>query len=315
MSPCRTTDGSLKSKAFRPPDFFIVGAPKCGTTALYSYISGHPEIFLPRVKEPNYFAYDFPGCRDIQTFESYAALFAEASPQARVFGEASVLYLASPQALQKIRELNPDAKIVAMVRHPIDMFQSYHSQQVYSFNETEKDPAVAWALQAERACGKNISPLCWDAGLLQYKKMCSLGAQLETLLDCFPAGQVKIITTKRFAADTLAVYKEVLEFLGVSYDGRDHFPRVNSLKRHRIERIGRFIAGRSLKTRRAIKERMGSKGNTIHRAVIKLAFFVLQMNTRKIEKQPLSPEFRARLEDAFRGEIDKIEKITGEALR
>src|SRR3974377_2022144 len=84
----------LAHRQNRIPDFFLVGAPRCGTTALYTYLREHPEIFMPALKEPNFFA-DFLGeRRRIRTWPDYLACFTEVHDENRI-GEASVAYLAS----------------------------------------------------------------------------------------------------------------------------------------------------------------------------------------------------------------------------
>src|SRR5919106_4688265 len=110
----------------RFPDFFIVGAPKCGTTSLASYLDAHPQIFMSPVKEPKYFFFDAPELRVIDRLESYQRLFARAEPD-QLCGEASTAYLFSKAAVPAILEANPAAKIIAMVRNPLEMVVSYHS--------------------------------------------------------------------------------------------------------------------------------------------------------------------------------------------
>ena len=74
----------------RKPDFFIVGAPKCGTTALFRYLTAHPAVFIPEIKEPNYFCTDLPMDGRVATLNEYEALFSSAQPHA-LTGEASVM--------------------------------------------------------------------------------------------------------------------------------------------------------------------------------------------------------------------------------
>src|SRR6266498_2750548 len=97
------------------PNFFIVGAPKCGTTALYEYLRRHPHIFMPKLKEPHFFALDL-GHPMVKTEVHYASLFADSTKEHMRVGEASVYYLYSAVALPAIHAFNPDAKIIAMVR-------------------------------------------------------------------------------------------------------------------------------------------------------------------------------------------------------
>ena len=84
------------------PNFFIIGAPKCGTTALYEYLRTHPRVFMPQIKEPHYFAADFPTYRTIHTEPEYLRLFSPARPEQTAVGEASVFYLFSQVAVRNL---------------------------------------------------------------------------------------------------------------------------------------------------------------------------------------------------------------------
>src|ERR1017187_7380133 len=148
-----------------PPDFVIVGAPKCGTTAAFATLQKHPQLFLPDIKEPHYFAYDFPGYRGVRTVEDYDRLFADAERK-QLRGEASVSYLSSKEATAAILRRRPDAKFIALVRNPLDMFVSWHNQCLKALDEDEQDPERAWMLQSERAQGRRIPRLCKEPSFL-----------------------------------------------------------------------------------------------------------------------------------------------------
>ncbi|NLF38083.1 sulfotransferase, partial [bacterium] len=104
----------------RLPDFFIVGAPKSGTTALHAYLGRHPSIFVPARKEPHFFGSDIVSPAFVRDRDAYLSLFAGATTEARV-GEASIWYLYSKRAAREIKEFNPDARIIIMLRNPVDM--------------------------------------------------------------------------------------------------------------------------------------------------------------------------------------------------
>lgn len=107
----------------RFPDFFIVGAPRCGTTALYHYLRTHLQLYLPRIKEPNYFASDVLNRRFLISWNDYLKLFSPALDN-QLCGEASTYYLCSTVAIPTILQINPRAKVIAMVRDPVEMFLS-----------------------------------------------------------------------------------------------------------------------------------------------------------------------------------------------
>src|SRR5260370_118878 len=94
---------SEEDMEIKSPDFFIVGAPRCGTTALYSYLRQHPDVFLPEYKEPHYFNTDMESGGAIRDQEKYLALFAPAKDKKRI-GEASVYYLSSEIAPPTIKD-------------------------------------------------------------------------------------------------------------------------------------------------------------------------------------------------------------------
>ena len=136
------------------PNFFIIGAPKCGTTALSEYLKDHPQIYFSDPKEPHYFTFDFEQYRLTKTLEEYLELFAAATPQHQAVGEGSVFYLYSSVALEKIREFDPQAKIIVMLRNPIDMIYSFHSQLLFSADESETSFEQAWRTTGYTTAGK-----------------------------------------------------------------------------------------------------------------------------------------------------------------
>lgn len=211
----------------KKPNFFIVGAPKCGTTALSAYLSGHPNIFFCNPKEPHYFASDLDGHRPIRSLDAYLELFRKAGPQHLAVGEGSVFYLYSKNALSNIHEFNPAAKIIVMLRDPVELIQSLHQQYLHGLYENEPNLERAWGLQEKRRGGNAIPRLCRQPELLLYGEMGKLGAQLERLYSIFPDCQIKIIRFEDFVKNTAEVYRDVLRFLSVPDDGRVSFPKIN----------------------------------------------------------------------------------------
>jgi hypothetical protein len=139
------------------PDFCIVGAPKCGTTALASYLGAHPAIFMSPIKEPNYFCFDAPRRRVVDSLEMYSSLF-EPAAHWKICGEASTSYLFSNKTVPAILDSNPAANIIAMVRNPLEMVVSDHAQKVYNLQENEPDFEKAWRLSPETGEGTDGEP-------------------------------------------------------------------------------------------------------------------------------------------------------------
>lgn len=291
----------------RRPNFFIVGAPKCGTTALYEYLRPHPNIFMSKVKEPHFFASDLGTYPRIKTAQDYARLFAGCTEQHLGIGEASVYYLRSSMAIPNIRQFDPAAKIIAMFRNPIDMVYSLHSQLLDWSEEVEEDFETAWRLQDRRRQGLDIPPRSRGSFLLQYAEVGRLGSQAQRLLSIFPPEQVKLILYDDFTASPEQVYTDVLSFLGVPSDRRTHFPRINENKRARLAWLRNLYRKPPPVLRRAfrrLKQQVGAG-----QALTGLKERIVDLNTVRDRRPPLSPEFRAQLREEFQEEVATLSRL------
>ncbi len=202
----------------RMPDFFIVGHSKSGTTALYEMLRAHPQIYLPEMKEPIFFAPELPReahrYRAPETIEEYLALFAAAGPEQRV-GEASASYLRSPEAAARIAMARPDARIVAILREPASFLRSFHLQCVQAHYETERDLGRALALEPERRKGRRLPRRSlWPQELL-YSDHVRYVEQLRRFGEHFPPEQMLVLIYDDFRADNEATVRRVLRFLDV----------------------------------------------------------------------------------------------------
>jgi hypothetical protein len=214
----------------RTPDFFIVGAPRCGTTALYSYLRKHPEIFMPTLKEPDFFAPYLGTQRRIQTWPEYLALFAEARDEKRV-GEASPSYLGSDSAASALNKFCPQASIIIMLRNPIEVMHSLY--YVRKISNLEDQPSFEAALDAD-SNGRRVIEL-------PYRERVRFAEQVERYLNIFGREQVHIIIYDDFKKDTAAVYRKVLNFLGVSGDITPDFSVINGSRRARNEFLWKLL--------------------------------------------------------------------------
>jgi hypothetical protein len=207
--------------AMRTPDFFIVGHQKCGTTALYMMLSAHPQIFMPDVKEPWFFALELrsrfgaPGSpsRPV-TLEAYLSLFADAAPGQRA-GEASPQYIRSETAARQIAELRPDARIIAILREPAAFLRSLHLQLVATHIESEKDFVKAISLEDARRRGKRIPRRSISPQSLLYSDHVRYVEQLRRLRESFPAEQLLVLIYDDFRRDNEGTVRQVLRFLDV----------------------------------------------------------------------------------------------------
>lgn len=197
------------------PNFLIVGGPKCGTTSLSEYLKQHPNIFFSHPKEPHFWASDLPRTKRIREFSDYEQLFSDVGPEDIAAGEGSVWSLYSKVALPKIREFNPDAKLIVMVRNPVEVVQSLHSFWYSISMEDQSDFKKAWELQERRDKGEALPKMSKVRALYQYSEIAKFGKQLERALKVFPENQIKIVFFEDLTSDTERVYNEVLDFLQV----------------------------------------------------------------------------------------------------
>ena len=196
------------------PNLFILGAPKCGTTSFARYLDQHPEIFVSSFKEPHYFNTDSKH-RFTFSEKQYLEYFKGASSSHKYLVDASVWYLFSDNAVENIMDYNPDAKFIVMLRDPTDMFFSLYQQFLFSGKETLSTPIKAWNWQKRRDEGKDVPLSCYDPNHLQYKKVCSLGDQVEKLLQTVPRSRVHFICFDDLKANPNGVYQKVLGFLNL----------------------------------------------------------------------------------------------------
>ena len=221
------------------PNFFIIGAPKCGTTSLSVYLSEHQEIVMSHPKEPHYFSTDIENGR-MTDQSKYLACFAQDKTPIAV-GDASTLYLYSKDAIQNILEFNPNAKFIVMLRKPIDIVLSFHQVALNYFGETETNLETAWDLQIDRQNGKKIPKGCPDPQLLLYGEIAKLGAQVKRLTDQVKPDQVKFIYFDEFVSKTDKVYWSVLEFLKVNKNHTPNFENHNPTRRIKFNKLTKIV--------------------------------------------------------------------------
>jgi len=187
-----------------------VGHHKSGTTALYQMLRGHPQIYMPALKEPRFFAPDLRALLGSngslpETWEDYLALFAAARPEQRA-GEASPSYLRSQVAAGLIAQARPDARIVAILREPASFVRSLHLHLLKEGVETEPDLARAFAAESIVRGGRRV---------LRYSDHVRYTEQLRRYHAEFAPEQVLVLIYDDFRADNAATVRGVLRFLDV----------------------------------------------------------------------------------------------------
>lgn len=294
------------SDSRRRPDFFIVGAPKCGTSSLYAYLGRHPDIYVSPKKEPRFFGSDHHRInhRGSLSFDEYLALFSGAADAERV-GEASVNYLYSRYAAREIKAFNPQARIVAMVRDPVEVMHACHGTNVAAGAEPIRDFASALALEEERKKGRLLPNRPALRQNLYYRDIVAYASHLERYFAVFGRDRVFVIVYDDFAADTARVYRETLEFLDVDPSFVPQFEIVNPSKQVRSARAHDFVfeppASLQRLARRLLPDRLRNR----------LRYRLVALNRREAPRNPIPPDFAAELRSELEPEIEGLSVLLG----
>ena len=288
------------------PNFLIIGAPKAGTTALYHYLSEHPQIYMSPHKEPRFFALEgepienFRGPGDLTNLklvtdiENYRTLFKEVSNEVAI-GEASVWYLYSPKAPERIRHYIPDAKLIAILRDPVERAYSNFLHLVRVDLEPLTDFAQAMSAQEERI-SNNWSPR-WH-----YKQRGFYYAQLKRYFDQFDRDQIRIYLYEDFTTNSIDVLQDIFRFLGVD----DTFVPDTSQKHNasgipRNKALYKFLR-RSNPIKNILTPFLPSKRLRQH-----VKANLMNLNTRK--KPQLLPDVRTQLIEEYREDILRLQEL------
>lgn len=281
----------------RKPDFFIVGAPKCGTTSLHAYLRAHPQVFMPASKEPHQFGTDLDFQKNRLSDEAYLRLFAGAG-DARRIGEASVFYLFSTRAAREIKAFQPDARILIMLRDPVQMMYSLHGQFVYMIEEDLLDFQHALDAQDDRRQGRRLPPGSRYANELQYVQVASYTDQVARYFDVFGRERVFVRTLDDLSGDPAGTYRQTLEFLEVDPTFQPSFEVHNPARWTRARGLVRLLKGRPRLRALVLRVLPAEVRRRLGDAY-----------TRVMPSAPrpgLSADLHARLREQFRPEIQRL---------
>jgi hypothetical protein len=300
---------NLTNASPRLPNLFIVGAPKCGTTAWFEYLRSHPDIFFPPSKEDCFFASDLPNFRFIHSESEYSELFAE-SGAAKIIGEASAMYLFSETAANSIRDYNAEAKILIFLREQEEYLPSLHNQFLSEFAEEIEDFETVWRISGRRP-PETVPATCLEPRTLDYAAMGRFREQVERYLAAFPPEQVRVIRFRDWVVDPRSIYLEILDFLGLEDDGRTEFLPVNRGMTYRSRDLARFILYPPNLVRSIVqlaKKLTGSLGRSLERAARKTG-----LQSTPGYRNEISPELRDEIRRYYAEENRLLEERLGSA--
>jgi hypothetical protein len=289
-------------------DFFIAGVPKAGTTALHSALARHPAIYMTPVKEPKFFLTDGPppaegGPGDAKTYREhiwrrcdYEALFDGASAGA-IKGESTPFYLYSREAQRRIRSLIPAAKLIVVLRDPVERA---HSNWAHLWS-AGLDPCDDFVEACEREDARVAAG--W-ADFWRYTGLGQYGEQLEHLYSLFPENQVLILRYRLLVTDPVSTLDRVCGFLGVAAGTLTELPRENVTAHPRASVRYRAVAA----ARRASTAASALLPGHLGAALNDKLEHMLQQDAAP--RRPLTWDQRRALIPRFEADIKLLESLT-----
>jgi hypothetical protein len=293
------------------PNFLIIGAAKSATSSLYRYLIQHPQVYGSIAKEPSFFAFEgealeFSGPGDhifnqaaITKLEAYEALFEGVSGEIAV-GEASVVYLYSEKAPQRIKHYLPDAKFIVIRRNPVDRALSSFSHLLRDGFEPISDFSQALDAEEERITQN------WQH-LWHYKRMGFYHSQLRRYFDLFRPDQFAVFTYEEFSAEPLVVIKQIFRFLSVGdsfVPDMSHSLNVSGIPRSKS--LHKFLMQRNF-VKRSLKPLIPSS----IRHLVQKTIVGLNMVEERVE---ITEATRGYLQNEYREDILQLEQLINRDL-
>ena len=284
------------------PNFFIVGAPKCGTTSIYEYLRKHPEVFMPSFKEPHFFGSDLVKNNNvyIDNETKYLDLFINSNGK-KMIGEASTHYLYSKMAAKEIFDFNQKSKIIILLRNPINLIYSLHSQYVFSGNENILDFEKAMNAEKYRLLGKDLPPLLDLQEKVFYKSYINrLPDQIKTYRELFK-DNLLVLFLEDIKEDIEKTYHLLLKFLDLKINFSPDFTVHNPNKIYRSKFLKDTLKKYGLK--------LGEIRKILSNKPLGIIKTIERLNTDIKKREPLKEELYISLRNEFLPTIEKLEKL------
>jgi len=284
------------------PNFLVIGAYKSGTTSLHRYLAQHPQVFVPRVKEPSYFAFAAAGQesntlvfrKSVKTLAEYEDLFKEASRFPAV-GEVSPEYMTSPNAALTIKKYVPQARLIAILRNPVE--RAYSDFLMYRRDGIEKilDFATALEMQTEKALKGDPTGFYISTGFY--------GEQLARYYDIFPSTRIKVFLMEELQSDGPRTLSQVFEFLGVDPtfvpDNLTIHNRSGVASNYLVNKLFQYRSLVAPLARRLVPDNLRTR--------------IRRKFEESLKKPPLQPEVRQLLKETYRADVRLLERLTGKS--
>ncbi len=281
------------------PDFHLVGAPRCGTTAMSQYLAMNPSVFMVPVKGTHFFAPDLAFLDRREPGGDPFRPFMEGAGQGRIKGETSVWHVYSERAPALMNDFNPAVKVIIMIRDPVDMVHSLHARMVLDGLETIEDFSEALAMEAKRkeaviAAGAAFGPLL-------YTEAARLSGRVRRYLEVLGPERVRVIVHDDLRDFPERTYVETCEFLGADPTHRPAFKVVNPNRKVRsrlLEKALKRTPRSVIRAKRKLMPGSASIGGTLER-----------MNKKEVARASIGRELETSLSETFAEEVGLMSEL------
>lgn len=261
---------------------------------------------MAKAKESHHFAPEFLGASQaMRSRDHYLSLFS-IERHHKFVGESSVYYLYSDSALQNIRSYDQNAKVIAILRNPVEAIYSHHSQLVFNGNQTVIDFEEALFKGDEASIDKNNNMT--NDKIFNYRDIFLYYKQIVRLYKIVPSENIKILIYDDFREETEKTYQECLRFIGASSDHVPSFRVINSNKQVRSRLVRTWLQDPPPWLSAPFKRTLPlSKRNAIKMTVKNL-------NTRYLPRKEMSEDTRRELQSFYREDVEKLGDLLGRDL-
>jgi hypothetical protein len=236
--------------------------------------------------------------------DKYLELFRDATDE-KIVGESSTGYLYSKSAAREIAKFNPDAKILMVLREPVDFMHSFHSQLLRSANENEPDFRTALKLEESRKKGQNIPFTATYPENLLYIDQARYADQVKRYFDAFESRNIKVVIYEDLRADNLRVFREILEFLSVDPDFTPQLRDVNKTRRVRFPKVAGWLVFLADKRKYPVQSWMPHWLLSPIRGIMRRIFYTTG------PREELDPELRRELAERLKPDVLELSDLLG----
>ena len=292
-------------------NIFIVGAPKCGTTTLSAMLNGHSNIQLSHPKEPMYFCSDLDILAGHMDGNDYFKRFFKSDARINNYVDASALYLYSKQAASSIHAYNPSAKIIVILRNPVEQAHAFHAELLRNGNEDVSDFKTAWNLIPRRKNGEDLPKNVLEPSLLFYDDIIQYATQLHRFVELFGSENIKVLLFEEFFHSPKKGIQDLMTFLELPFEDS----MLNIEKMNANTEIKSFLINSLFNNKKLTRHPVYKLMRTSFGGGLGIQKKINALNRVNKARPALDAETIFCVKSSFEGQIDDLSKLIQTDLR